>query len=160
MQFVLFNPSGATTPSQSGPGSNGNEGILRILQCSSITGTPPSDCHIQDTRWGVLPLCRGAVGVFYSPSRLGNEKKVNTLKWVGPQIIWNLVFRFLLFHKLEFYICFRLYVFFSGILTGLNNFSCWLSVLIGCDPFQFLDFVCDVLLELIVREELCRGFFV
>ena len=29
-------------------------------------------CHIQDTRWGVvLPLCREAVGVFYSPSRLG-----------------------------------------------------------------------------------------
>ena len=30
-------------------------------------------CHIQDTRLGgVLPLCREAVGVFYSPSRLGN----------------------------------------------------------------------------------------
>ena len=30
-------------------------------------------CHIQDTRWGgVLPLCRGAVGVFYSPSQLDN----------------------------------------------------------------------------------------
>ena len=31
-------------------------------------------CHIQDTRWwGVLPLCRGAVGIFYSPSWLGNN---------------------------------------------------------------------------------------
>ena len=29
-------------------------------------------CHIEDTRWrGVLPLSRDAVGVFYSPSRLG-----------------------------------------------------------------------------------------
>ena len=29
-------------------------------------------CHIQDTRWGGgLPLCREAVSVFYSPSRLG-----------------------------------------------------------------------------------------
>ena len=30
--------------------------------------------HIQDTLWdgGVLPLCRTAVGVFYSPSRLGD----------------------------------------------------------------------------------------
>ena len=29
--------------------------------------------YIQDTQWGVLILCRGAVGVFYSPSRLGNK---------------------------------------------------------------------------------------
>ena len=30
----------------------------------------------QDTRWGgVLPLCREAVGVFYSPRQLGEEKK-------------------------------------------------------------------------------------
>ena len=26
-------------------------------------------CHIQDTRWGVLPHCREAVCVIYSPSR-------------------------------------------------------------------------------------------
>ena len=36
--------SGATTPGQSGPGSNGNERVLRIPQSSSITGTSPSDC--------------------------------------------------------------------------------------------------------------------
>ena len=32
-------------------------------------------CHIKGTHWGVgsvLPLCRGVVGVFYSPCRLGN----------------------------------------------------------------------------------------
>ena len=28
-------------------------------------------CHIQDTQWGLLPLCRDAVDVFYSPSQLG-----------------------------------------------------------------------------------------
>ena len=28
-------------------------------------------CHIQDMGWGVLPLCRGAVGVFYNRSQLG-----------------------------------------------------------------------------------------
>ena len=33
--------SGATTPSQSGPGSNDNEGVLRIPQGLSITGTSP-----------------------------------------------------------------------------------------------------------------------
>ena len=36
--------SGATTPSQSGPGNDGNEGILHILRGSSITGASPSDC--------------------------------------------------------------------------------------------------------------------
>ena len=34
---------GATTPGQSGPGSNVNEGLLRILQGTSITGTAPAD---------------------------------------------------------------------------------------------------------------------
>ena len=30
---------------------------------------PIVHCHMQDTPWvGVLPLCRGAVGVFYSPT--------------------------------------------------------------------------------------------
>ena len=36
--------SGATTPGQSEPRSDGNEGVLRIPKSSSITGTSPSDC--------------------------------------------------------------------------------------------------------------------
>ena len=36
--------SGATTPSQSGPGSNGNEGVVHIPQSSSIPGASSSDC--------------------------------------------------------------------------------------------------------------------
>ena len=80
MLLVLFNPyigplSGATTPGQSGPGSDGNEGVLRIPQRSSIAGTSPSDCLVSylghSSVGGVLLLCREAVGVFYSPSRLG-----------------------------------------------------------------------------------------
>ena len=35
--------SGATTPGQSGPGSDDNKGVLCIPQSSSITGTSPSD---------------------------------------------------------------------------------------------------------------------
>ena len=62
--------SGATTPGQGRDESNGNEGVLRIPQSSSITGTSPSDCLVSYTRTligvGVLPLCRGTVGVFYS----------------------------------------------------------------------------------------------
>ena len=36
--------SGATTSSQSGPGSNGNEGVHRIPQSFSNTETSSSDC--------------------------------------------------------------------------------------------------------------------
>ena len=35
---------GATTLGQSGPGSNGNKGVLSIPQSSSNTRTSPSDC--------------------------------------------------------------------------------------------------------------------
>ena len=35
---------GATTPGQSGPGSNGNERLLCVLQSFSITEASPSDC--------------------------------------------------------------------------------------------------------------------
>ena len=41
--------SGATTPSQSGPRNDGNEGVPRILQRSSITGTLPSECLVSYT---------------------------------------------------------------------------------------------------------------
>ena len=68
------NLTGATTPGQSGPGSKGNEGILRIPQCSSITRTSPADCLLWCPehslgRW-VLLFCIEAVGVFYSSSLL------------------------------------------------------------------------------------------
>ena len=51
MLLILFNQligplSGATTPGQSGPGSNCNEGVLHIPQSSSIAGTSPSDCLV------------------------------------------------------------------------------------------------------------------
>ena len=58
MPLVL---SGTTTLRQSGPGSNGNEGVLHIPQSPSITGTSPSDCLVsyQDTHVGGLtPLLR------------------------------------------------------------------------------------------------------
>ena len=51
MLLVLFKPidralSGAFTPSQNGPGSNGNEGVLCIPQSASTAGTSPSDCLV------------------------------------------------------------------------------------------------------------------
>ena len=65
--------SGAITPGQSGPGSDGNKGVLHIPQSSSITEASPSDsfASYQDIRWwGGLTLFKDAV-VFYSLSRLG-----------------------------------------------------------------------------------------
>ena len=41
---------GATTTSQSGPGSDGNEGVLHISQSFSITGASPSDCLVSYPR--------------------------------------------------------------------------------------------------------------
>ena len=45
--------SEASTPVQSGPVSNDNEGVFRIPQISSIAETLPWDCLVsyQDTRW-------------------------------------------------------------------------------------------------------------
>ena len=55
--------SGATTPDQFGPGSNGNEGVLRIPQGPSITGPSLSDCLVS------YPVHSLGVSVFYNPSR-------------------------------------------------------------------------------------------
>ena len=38
--------SGATTWGQSGPGSDGNKGVLCIPESSCITGAPLSDCFV------------------------------------------------------------------------------------------------------------------
>ena len=35
---------GATTPGQSGPGNDGNEGVLYIFESSNITEASPSHC--------------------------------------------------------------------------------------------------------------------
>ena len=65
----------ATTLGLSGPRSDGNEGLLCIPLNSSITRTSLSDCFVSYPghclELGVLSLCREAVSVFYSPSRLG-----------------------------------------------------------------------------------------
>ena len=67
--------SDATTRGLSGSGADGNERLLRIPQSSSITETSPSDClvsYLGHSLEGLLLLHREAVGIFYSPSRLGN----------------------------------------------------------------------------------------
>ena len=66
--------SSATTPNQSGPGSDVPEGVLRIPQNSSITGTLPSNCLVSypDTHWwgGVTPLQRSSLCIL-KPQLIG-----------------------------------------------------------------------------------------
>ena len=63
MQLVLFDPyidralSGATILDQSGPGSDGNEGVLRIPQSSGITGASPSDCLVSYPGHSLVLVC-------------------------------------------------------------------------------------------------------
>ena len=42
--------SGTTTPGQSGPGSNGNEEVLCILQRALVSGVSLSDCLVSSSR--------------------------------------------------------------------------------------------------------------
>ena len=96
-------------PGQSGPGSNGNEGVLRVPQNSSIAGTPPSDCLVSypgdSLGGGVLPLRKEAVGVFYSPSRLGNlgfdEFMFNLFTWCQPKTIQMILYLSVVRHCLH-----------------------------------------------------------
>ena len=54
--------SDVTTPGQSGLGSDGNKGVLRIPQSSSITGNSPSHSLVSypghSLRWGLTSLQR------------------------------------------------------------------------------------------------------
>ena len=66
--------SSASTPGQSGHGSDGYEGIHHIPQSFNINGTSPSDCLVSypgHLLGEVLLLYKGVVSVFYSLSRLG-----------------------------------------------------------------------------------------
>ena len=68
--------------------------MLHIPRIPSITGTSPSDCLVSYPghllRWGGgLPFDRSAVGVFYSPNRLG--KKISCISWQWFLIAFNII---------------------------------------------------------------------
>ena len=68
--------SGAITLSQSGIRSDGNNGVFRIPQSSSISGASPLDWLVSYPGHfveGVLLLSRDGVDVFWSPSQQGPE---------------------------------------------------------------------------------------
>ena len=62
--------------------SNGNEGIFYIPQCYR-TGNSPSDSLVSypEHLFGMVwTLCRGVVGVFYSPSCQGESKEKQVVR--------------------------------------------------------------------------------
>ena len=93
--------SGATTPGQSGPRSDGNKVVLRIPRSSSITGTSPSDCLVlypgHSLKRGLTPLQRCSWCIL-KPQPTGQTKRCNfRVKWRGGQkehirqeMIWHL----------------------------------------------------------------------
>ena len=67
--------SGAASPSQSGLGNDGNEGVLRIPQSYKFTWTSPLDYLVSYIRTLFEGGHSCTVGVFYSPSRLSNVEQ-------------------------------------------------------------------------------------
>ena len=126
--------SGATNPDQSGPGSDGNKGVIHIPQNSIITEASPSDCLVSYPEHslgrGVLPLCSDAVGVFYNPSRLSQDLRKITIKgnilfaWIEINSSWQQseVFR----HNLHIKYIWR------GVkMFAFFCFFCGISILLG-----------------------------
>ena len=67
--------SGATSPDQSGPGSNGNERVLHIPQSSSITEASPSYCLVS------YPEHSLAVGVSYLSTEMQSVYSLTPANW-------------------------------------------------------------------------------
>ena len=61
----------ATTPGLSGPGSNGNERVLNILDWRSSIRLFRLISRSLVEGGEVLLFCRNAIYIFYSPSQLG-----------------------------------------------------------------------------------------
>ena len=74
---------GISTPGQSGPGSDGNEGVLCIPQSSSITGASLSDCVMS------LPAC--SLGESYPSAEMQSEYSTAPADWANKVSIVKLV---------------------------------------------------------------------
>ena len=100
--------SGATTPGQSGPGSNGNEVVPHIPRSFSITRTSPSD-YLMSYQWhslwggGLTPLERCSRCIL-QPQPIGPKKvlfyeafyffllnkKMSSYFWLKKKVEWLL----------------------------------------------------------------------
>ena len=83
-------------------------GAMAMKRYSALLGSYHQivKCHIQDTHWGFLLLCRDVVGVFCGPSWLGSAEKEYKIKhdWVGKTIQKELCKRLKFDHTIEWYL--------------------------------------------------------
>ena len=117
--------SGATIPDQSGPGSDGNEGLLNIPQSSSFPGISPTDRFVSypgHTLGDLTSLCRETVGLFYRPGRLGclDGDRDFLLSWCQQK------FPFTWLH-----FCFRIYILYTHDLLLVNDWKRKVYFVIG-----------------------------
>ena len=77
--------SGVTIPGQSGPGSNDNEGVLRIPQSSSIAGTSPSDCFVSYSRHSF----GGIGGGVYPSAEVQSVYSTAPADWAMKELCWS-----------------------------------------------------------------------
>ena len=123
--------SGAITPVQSGPGSDGNEGVPRIPQNSSITGILPSDCLVSYPGYSLGDLTALQRSNWcIPPSQLNGHKdnKVSNTRrtwfyWIKPQVPHLNSFADLLILKyIHMYI--YIYIFFFTICVKVCAMPC------------------------------------
>ena len=75
--------TGTINPYQSGPGSNGNEGLFvyaKVPETLSLIIKFSLDSCTGNLLGGVLPFCRGAIGVFYNPSRTSRKTSITQIR--------------------------------------------------------------------------------
>ena len=77
--------SSPTTPGQSGPGSDGNEGVLRIIQSSSTTVASPSDCLMLHP--GHLFVCVQGGGSYLSAEMQSVYSTALPANWASKMIL-------------------------------------------------------------------------
>ena len=101
---------GAITLGQSGPGSDGNEGVLRISKSSSITVASPSDCFMsnpeQSLGWGGLTSLQRSSRCILQPQSTGQQMSSGSLKMLPTNYsltshISNIIYIFIVTRKYD-----------------------------------------------------------
>ena len=70
--------SSATNPGQSGPGSDGNEGVLHVPQSFSITEASPSDC--------LMSYPGHSLGEFYPSAEIQSVYSTAAVNWAKTEL--------------------------------------------------------------------------
>ena len=85
-RLSILKRSLCTTPGQNGPATNGNEGVLRILQISSITWISPSDCLLSYTGHSLAGVYPSAELQSVN-SNASNNFKFDITGWINKTVV-------------------------------------------------------------------------